>query len=86
MFYFLSKTGFIWKRYSVSFQDRTLSLSTFFYIVTLEQHAEQVSLKLIFTLLFSNAETTRSEQSEKEDTHIMSSVYFNPGSDSGVNG
>ncbi|XP_040038907.2 putative tyrosine-protein phosphatase TPTE isoform X1 [Gasterosteus aculeatus] len=31
-------------------------------------------------------ETTRSKQSEKEDSHIMSSVHFSPGSDSGVNG
>ncbi|XP_031728601.1 putative tyrosine-protein phosphatase TPTE isoform X1 [Anarrhichthys ocellatus] len=38
------------------------------------------------TLLFSNAETTRSDHSNKEDSHIMSSVYFSPGSDSGVNG
>lgn len=60
----------------------------FFYIVTLEQHTEQGSFNLFFffTFFFSNAETTRSETSAKDDTHIMSSVYFSPGSDSGVNG
>lgn len=40
----------------------------------------------MYVFCTSNAETSSWEQSEEGDTHTMSSVHFNPGSDSGVNG
>ena len=84
MFVYLFKGWIFPEEIQFSGQD-TASLPSrcSFFFVTLKQHAEQGSFNRC-ELLFS--ESTRSEQSKKEDTLIMSSVYFSPGSDSGVNG